>query len=166
MRFHCVIKSLHRIYSITHEEAETKSNYSSYKKMDLINQPLNGMRDFTSERFRREIAHVQEDGARMREHRRDVTETCRAYTSPTSFRIDRKAFSCVPWFWTGMGTAEGMETRDFALERFRREGCNLLRERFFLQFYTSTRPSAQPLDPTTGYGDVAFVPLRLTILDR
>ena len=33
-------------------------------------------------------------------------------------------------------------------------------------FYTSTRPSAQPLDPTTGYGDVAFVPLRLTILDR
>ena len=30
-----------------------------------------------------------------------------------------------------MGTAEGMETRDFALERFRREGCNLLRERFF-----------------------------------
>ena len=32
MRFHCVIKSLHRIYSITHEEAETKSNYSSYKK--------------------------------------------------------------------------------------------------------------------------------------
>ena len=32
MRFHCVIKSLHRIYVITHEEAETKSNYSSYKK--------------------------------------------------------------------------------------------------------------------------------------
>ena len=32
IRFHCVIKSLHRIYSITHEEAETKSNYSSYKK--------------------------------------------------------------------------------------------------------------------------------------
>ena len=41
--------------------------------MDLIHQPLNGMRDFTSERFRREIAHVQEDGARMREHRRGVT---------------------------------------------------------------------------------------------
>lgn len=74
MRFHCVIKSLHRIYAITHEEAETKSNYSSYKKkMDLIHQPLNEMRDFTSERFRREIAHVQEDVARMREHRRDVT---------------------------------------------------------------------------------------------
>ena len=159
MRFHCVIKSLHRIYSITHEEAETKSNYSSYKKMDLINQPLNGMRDFTSERFRREIAHVQEDGARMREHRRDVTETCGAYTSPTSFRVARRAFPHVLWFWTGMGS------RDFASERFWREGCNLLRERFFLQFYTSTRPSAQPLDPTTGYGDVAFVPLRLTILD-
>ena len=31
------------------------------------------MCDFTSERFRREIAHVQEDVARMREHRRDVT---------------------------------------------------------------------------------------------
>ena len=116
--------------------------------------------------FRHEIAHVQEDVARMRERRRDVTETCGAYTSPASFRIDRKAFSCVPWFWTGMGTVEGMGTRDFASERFRREGCNLLRERFFLQFYTSTRPSAQPLDPTTGYGDVAFVPLRLTILDR
>ena len=41
--------------------------------MDPIHQPLNGMRDFTSERFRREIAHVQEDVARMREHRRDVT---------------------------------------------------------------------------------------------
>ena len=41
--------------------------------MDSIHQPLNGMRDFTSERFRREIAHVQEDVARMREHRRDVT---------------------------------------------------------------------------------------------
>ena len=49
MRFHCVIKSLHRIYSITHEEAETKSKYSSYKRMDLIHQPLNGMCDFTSE---------------------------------------------------------------------------------------------------------------------
>ena len=49
MRFHCVIKSLHRIYAITHEEGETKSNYSSYKKMDLIHQPLNGMCDFTSE---------------------------------------------------------------------------------------------------------------------
>lgn len=163
MRFHCVIKSLHRIYAITHEEAEIKSNYSSYKKMDLIHQPLNGMRDFTSERFRREIAHVQEDVARCDGN---VAGTCGAYTSPASFRIDRKAFSCVPWFWTGMGTVEGMGTRDFASERFRREGCNLLRERFFLQFYTSTRPSAQPLDPTTGYGDVAFVPLRLTILDR
>ena len=41
--------------------------------MDLIHQPLNGMRDFTSERFRHEIAHVQEDVARMRERRRDVT---------------------------------------------------------------------------------------------
>ena len=60
--------------------------------MDLIHQHLNGMRDFTSERFRREIAHVQEDGARMRERRRDVTEAGRAYTAPTSFRIDRKAF--------------------------------------------------------------------------
>ena len=115
--------------------------------------------------FRREIAHVQEDVARCDGN---VAGTCGAYTytSPASFRIDRKAFSCVPWFWTGMGTVEGMGTRDFASERFRREGCNLLRERFFLQFYTSTRPSAQPLDPTTGYGDVAFVPLRLTILDR
>ena len=113
--------------------------------------------------FRHEIAHVQEDVARCDGN---VAGTCGAYTSPASFRIDRKAFSCVPWFWTGMGTVEGMGTRDFASERFRREGCNLLRERFFLQFYTSTRPSAQPLDPTTGYGDVAFVPLRLTILDR
>ena len=41
--------------------------------MYLIHQPLNGMRDFTSERFRREIAHVKEDGARMRERRWDVT---------------------------------------------------------------------------------------------
>ena len=121
MRFHCVIKSLHRIYVITHEEAETKSNYSSYKKMDLIHQPLNGMRDFTSERFRREIAHVQEDVARMRERRRDVTETCGAYTSPASFRVARRAFPHVLWFWTGMGS------RDFASERFRWEGYNLLR---------------------------------------
>ena len=121
MRFHCVIKSLHRIYAITHEEAETKSNYSSYKKMDLIHQPLNGMRDFTSERFRREIAHVQEDVARMRERRRDMTETCGAYTSPASFRVARRAFPHVLWFWTGMGS------RDFASERFRWEGYNLLR---------------------------------------
>ena len=121
MRFHCVIKSLHRIYAITHEEAETKSNYSSYKKMDLIHQPLNGMRDFTSERFRREIAQVQEDVARMRERRRDMTETCGAYTSPASFRVARRAFPHVLWFWTGMGS------RDFASERFRWEGCNLLR---------------------------------------
>ena len=117
--------------------------------------------------FRHEIAHVQEDVTEMRRRRCwDVTETCGAYTSLASFRVARRAFPHVLWFWTGMGTVEGMGTRDFASERFRREGCNLLRERFFLQFYTSTRPSAQPLDPTTGYGYVAFVPLRLTILDR
>ena len=42
-----------------------------------------------------------------------------------------------------MGTVEGMVTRDFASERFRREGCNLLRERFFLQFYTSYEIKSQ-----------------------
>ena len=122
MRFHCVIKSLHRIYVITHEEAETKSNYSSYKKMDLIHQPLNGMRDFTSERFRREIPHVQEDVSEMRRRRCwDVTETCGAYTSLASFRVARRAFPYVLWFWTGMWS------RDFASERFQWEGYNLLR---------------------------------------
>ena len=89
--------------------------------MDLIHQPLNGMRDFTSERFRHEIAHVQEDVARMRERRRDVTETCGAYTFPASFRVARRAFPHVLWFWTGM------RSRDFASERFRWEGYNLLR---------------------------------------
>ena len=143
----------------------------SRNKIELLVLLKNGSNISTPQRnvrfhvgtFRHEIAHVQEDVARCDGN---VAGTCGAYTSPASFRIDRKAFSCVPWFWTGMGTVEGMGTRDFASERFRREGCNLLRERFFLQFYTSTRPSAQPLDPTTGYGDVAFVPLRLTILDR
>ena len=146
----------------------------SRNKIELLVLLKNGSNISTPQRnvrfhvgtFRHEIAHVQEDVARMRERRRDVTETCGAYTSPASFRVARRAFPHVLWFWTGMGTVEGMGTRDFASERFRREGCNLLRERFFLQFYTSTRPSAQPLDPTTGYGDVAFVPLRLTILDR
>ena len=71
--------------------------------------------------FRHEIAHVQEDVARMRERRRDVTETCGAYTSPASFRVARRAFPHVLWFWTGMGS------RDFASERFRWEGYNLLR---------------------------------------
>ena len=146
MRFHCVIKSLHRIYSITHEEAETKSNYSSYKKMDLINQPLNGMRDFTSERFRREIAHVQEDGARMREHRRDVTETCRAYTSPTSFRIDRKAFSCVPCFWTGMGTVEGDGNARLRFGTVLAGGLQLIARAFLstiLHLYTAKCPTSR-----------------------
>ena len=71
--------------------------------------------------FRHEIAYVQEDVARMRERRRDVTETCGAYTSPASFRVARRAFPHVLWFWTGM------RSRDFASERFRWEGYNLLR---------------------------------------
>ena len=90
--------------------------------MDLIHQPLNGMRDFTSERFRREIPHVQEDVSEMRRRRCwDVTETCGAYTSLASFRVARRAFPYVLWFWTGMWS------RDFASERFQWEGYNLLR---------------------------------------
>ena len=68
--------------------------------------------------FRHEIAHVQEDVARCDGN---VAGTCGAYTSPASFRVARRAFPHVLWFWTGM------RSRDFASERFRWEGYNLLR---------------------------------------
>ena len=93
----------------------------SRNKIELLVLLKNGSNISTPQRnvrfhvgtFRHEIAHVQEDVARMRERRRDVTETCGAYTSPASFRVARRAFPHVLWFWTGM------RSRDFASERFR-----------------------------------------------